>query len=100
MDRTVLVMVWDAHEIRELLTPDHPAGFSDATRTAVKHRINQFAAMDQHQRTGLSHRLAGTGGFSLNTPVHLTCDAGLHIPSTSATALPKGIGPSSDGLGF
>jgi hypothetical protein len=93
-------MVWDAHEIRQLPAPDHPAGFRYATRTAVKHRIDQFAAMDQHQRTRLSHRLTGAGGFSFNTLIHLTRHSGLHIPSTTATALTQGIGPSGNGLGL
>jgi hypothetical protein len=100
MDRTVLVMVRDAHEVRKLLAPDHPAGFRDATRTAVEHRIDQFAAMDQHQRTRLGHRLTGAGGFSFNTLVHLTRHGGLHIPATTAIALTKGIRSSGDGLGF
>jgi hypothetical protein len=93
-------MVWDAHEIRQLPAPDHPAGFRYATRTAVKHRIDQFAPMDQDQRAGISNRLAGAVGFSLNTAVHLTRHSGLHIPSTTATALTQGIGPSGNGLGL
>jgi hypothetical protein len=66
----------------------------------VKHRIDQFAAMDQHQRSGLSYRLACADGFSLNTLIHLTRHGGLHIPSTTTTALPKGIRPRGDGLGL
>jgi hypothetical protein len=56
--------------------------------------------MYQHQRTGISNRLAGAGGFSFNTAVHLTRHSGLHIPSTTATALTQGISPSGNGLGL
>jgi hypothetical protein len=65
----------------------------------VKHRVDQFSAMDKHQRTGIGDGLASAGSFSLNTAVHLTSHSGLHIPTTATTALAQGIGTGSDGLG-
>ena len=100
MDRAVLVVIGNAHQIGQLVSPHHAAGFRDAAGTAVEHRIDQLAAVHQHQGTGAGHRLAGAGGLRLHPAVDLAGHGGLHIPATTAAALLQGIGPSGHRLGL
>ena len=98
MHRTVLVMVRHAHQIRELIAPDHAAGLGDPAGTAVENSIDQPTAVNQHQGAGAGHSLTGAWGFGLDTEVHLAGHRGFQVPATAAAALLKGIGARSDGL--
>ena len=98
MHRTVLVVVRHAHQVGELVAPDHAAGLRDATGTAVEHSIDQLAPMHQHQGAGAGDRLAGARGFGLDAEIHLAGHRGLQVPAPPAAALLQGIGARSHSL--
>ena len=100
MHRAVLVVVRHAHQIGQLMPPDHATGFGDAAGTAVEHSIDQLSAVDQHQGPGRCDGLTGAGGFGLHPQIHLTGHRGLHIPTATAPALLQGVGACRHRLGL
>jgi hypothetical protein len=48
MHRTVLVVVWNADQIRVLSTPDHPARLGYPSGAAVENSIDQATPMNKH----------------------------------------------------